>query len=251
MGLQGTRFEVRQYDPLDAFHDHDHHQIVLPIRGTLSMAVDDREGAVSDLHAAAVPARLAHGFAGSSDNAFLVVDITASAEERRFWSATGDKPFVRFDASLRGFCDTVMRDSRVLNGGGVRAEVVGSILVDALGGAIGLSSEIESGPLAKAVALIEARFAEPLTVQGIARAVGVSESQLYALFEEWLQTSPLRFVVQQRMARAALHLTDTRMPIAEIAHRVGYGDQSAFSRAFRRHWGETPAAYRRVRAGSA
>ena len=33
MGLQGTRFEVRQYDPLAAFHDHDHHQIVLPIRG--------------------------------------------------------------------------------------------------------------------------------------------------------------------------------------------------------------------------
>ena len=57
-----------------------------------------------------------------------------------------------------------------------------------------------------------------------------------------------QIVVQQRMARAALHLTDTRMPIAEIAHRVGYGDQSAFSRAFRRHWGETPAAYRRVRA---
>ena len=37
------------------------------------------------------------------------------------------------------------------------------------------------------------------------------------------------------------------------AHQVGYGDQSAFSRAFRRVWGETPAAYRRARkaAGSA
>ena len=83
MGLQATRFEVRRYDPLATFHAHDHHQIVLPIQGTLAMTVDDREGAVSDRHVAAIPAGQEHGFEGSSDNAFLVVDVPAGGEEHK------------------------------------------------------------------------------------------------------------------------------------------------------------------------
>lgn len=247
MGLQATRFEVRRYDPLATFHAHDHHQIVLPIQGTLAMTVDDRIGAVSDRHAAAIPAGQEHGFEGSSDNAFLVVDVPAGKDEHTLWSATGDMPFVRFEDSLRGFCETVMRDRQVLSGAGLRAEVAGAILVEALERSIGLSPQADSGPLAKAVAWIEARFADPLTVAGIAREVGVSESRLYALFEDSFHTSPQRFVVQRRMERAALFLIESRLSLAEIAHRVGYGDQSAFSRAFRRVWGETPAAYRRAR----
>ncbi len=251
MGLQDTRFEVRRYDPLAKFHTHDHHQIVLPIRGTLEMVVDDREGEVSDLRAAAIPAGQKHGFAGSADNAFLIVNLPSPMRtdeaEGALWSAAGDVPFVAFEESLRGFCETVMRDRRILNGPGVRADVAGTILVEALERAAGLSPKEAGGPLAKAVALIETHFADPLTVKGIAREVGISESRLYALFEDRFQAPPQRFVVQRRMERAALYLTESRLSIAEIAHRVGYGDQSAFSRAFRRVWGETPAAYRRAR----
>jgi len=247
MGLQGTRFEVRRYDPLATFHAHDHHQIVLPIHGALSMVVDDREGEVNDLHAAAIPVGQDHGFAGSSDNAFLIVDIPAEAGEGALWAAAGDMPFVQFEQSLRGFCETVIRDRRILNGSGVRAEVAGSILVEALGHTIGLSPKEQGDPLAKAVAFIEANSSESLTVRGIAREVGISESRLYALFEDNFHTSPQRFVVQCRMEWAALYLAESRLSIAEIAHRVGYGDQSAFTRAFRRVRGETPAAYRRAR----
>ena len=42
-------------------------------------------------------------------------------------------------------------------------------------------------------------------------------------------------------------LEESRLSIAEIAFRVGYGDQSAFSRAFQRQWGQPPADYRRAR----
>lgn len=48
------------------------------------------------------------------------------------------------------------------------------------------------------------------------------------------------------MERAALYLTESRLSLKEIAHRIGYGNQSAYSSAFHRVWGETPAAYRRA-----
>ena len=53
--FQTARFDVRRYDPSAVFHTHDHHQIVLPLQGTLAMVVDDRKGDVSGLCAAAIP----------------------------------------------------------------------------------------------------------------------------------------------------------------------------------------------------
>ena len=83
MSLQTTRFDVRRYETSAVFHTHDHRQIVLPIQGTLSMIVDDRKGDVSGLSAgvraevAAIPAGQEHGFSGSSENEFLIVDVPA------------------------------------------------------------------------------------------------------------------------------------------------------------------------------
>ncbi len=252
MSLQTTRFDVRRYETSAVFHTHEHHQIVLPIQGTLSMIVDDRKGDVSGLSGAAIPAGQEHGFSGSSENEFFIVDVPARRwpgfeNQTSLWSATGDMPFVRFEESLRGFCETVIRDSRIVHGSGVRAEVAGSIIVESLERSLGVSPQGESGPLAKAVAFIESRFADLLTVQAISREAGVSESRLYALFEDHFHISPQRFVVRRRMEMAGLLLSESQRPIAEIAHWVGYGDQSAFSRAFRRFWSETPAAYRRTR----
>lgn len=251
MTLRTTRFEVRRYQPAAIHHAHDHHQIVFPLRGTLAMDVDGRACDVTGLCAAAIPAGQEHGFAGSSDNAFLVVDVPSPAggvaEDAALWSAVGDRPFVSFGQDLRGFCETVMRDSRVLAGNGVRSEIAGAILVEALERAIGVDGSGAVASLARATAFIEAHLDTALPVRAIARHAGVSESALYALFDAHFRMPPKRFVAQRRMERAALLLSETRLPVAEIAQRVGYGDQSAFTRAFRRFFGETPAAYCRAK----
>jgi len=53
------------------------------------------------------------------------------------------------------------------------------------------------------------------------------------------------------MLEAARLLRFTELTIGEIAHRVGFDDQLYFSRAFKRHHGEPPMAYRaRVRGKS-
>lgn len=250
-----TRFALRRYEQVSEFHSHDHHQIVMPLEGVLAMTVDDRAGDVSDCRAAVVPAGQTHGFRGSVRNAFLIVDIPAQSQvsgdaQSTLWSAVGDLPFVTFEDSLRGFCDVVARDDQILHGASTRSEVAGGILVEALERSIGLSRGNRSRQLARAVAFVDAHYGDPISVAAIAQEAGLSESRLHALFEARLGLSPMRYVTRRRLEMAALLLEETPLSIAEIAHRVGYGDQSAFTRVFRREKGETPGAYRK-RVGSA
>jgi len=55
----------------------------------------------------------------------------------------------------------------------------------------------------------------------------------------------MRYLVQWRLQLAAVRLRDSARPTAQIAYELGYGSDAAFSRAFRRQFGVTPAAWRR------
>lgn len=55
------------------------------------------------------------------------------------------------------------------------------------------------------------------------------------------------YVARLRMQEAERLLLTTRLPVEEIARRVGYRKASAFAERFRAHTGMTPAAYRRQR----
>jgi AraC-like DNA-binding protein len=79
----------------------------------------------------------------------------------------------------------------------------------------------------------------------MAAAVNVSVSRLHALFREELDTSPKNWLREHRLARVREWLTSTDLPIAELALRAGFSEQSALTRAMRKASGLTPAAYRR------
>lgn len=249
MPLHSTRFDVRRYGRDVERHSHDHHQIVLPMQGVLDMEIGGAGGAVTSGRAAAVPAGRLHGFAGSRDNAFLIVDLPSAVQDENdlaLWSAAEDSPFVAFDPWLQGFCGFIAARSE--NGGfeGEQAEVAGRFVVEALTEGLGRRAEPLARPLARALSFIDRHHCAPITVASVAAAAGLSESRLHALFQTQLRLSPKRYIARQRLRSAARLLETTRLPIAEIALRVGYGDQSAFSRAFRREMGRSPGDYRRA-----
>lgn len=242
----GMRFSMRRYGAEAAHHAHAHHQIVLPLGGVMDMEVDGRHDVVRADRAAVLSAGQAHGFHATPDSAFLVLDVSAGADSGALWAAAGEAPFFAVEDCLRGFCAVVAQDDKILECAGIRVEVAGTMIVEALGRAAGLQPVRIAQPLARAVAFVDTHCGDPLTVSAIARAAGVSESRLHALFETQFGQSPMRYVAARRMARAALLLEETDLSVAEIAFRTGYGDQTAFTRAFRRATGTTPAAHRRA-----
>ena len=101
-----------------------------------------------------------------------------------------------------------------------------------------------------ALAAIQRDPARSWTLDELAASALVSRSTLIAAFRDTLNCSPGEFIRRLRIAKAAQRLNDTRLPIEEIAHQVGYRSVSAFSKTFKDTVGESPGRYRERRTTS-
>ncbi|HMO10893.1 MAG TPA: helix-turn-helix transcriptional regulator, partial [Actinotalea sp.] len=72
----------------------------------------------------------------------------------------------------------------------------------------------------------------------------VSRSALGARFRDVLGLPPMQYVARWRVHRAQDLLASTDLGVAAVARRVGYDAEEAFSRAFKRGTGLSPAAWR-------
>jgi len=108
-------------------------------------------------------------------------------------------------------------------------------------------SRLRAARLREAIAVIEARFAEPaLSTDMVARAVGLSRRYLNTLLLESSHTFAER-VLELRLQRACAMLADVRkdaMKISDIALAAGFNDVSYFNRRFRVRFGASPTQYR-------
>lgn len=99
-------------------------------------------------------------------------------------------------------------------------------------------------PVDKAVEHLRATSPRRTSLTALAALVGLSTSQLGALFRQQLGVSPLQYQVQIRMAKARELLDNSDLPIAAIARACGYNDALYFTRQFTRTHGLAPSGYR-------
>ncbi|MGH7143047.1 MAG: helix-turn-helix domain-containing protein [Planctomycetota bacterium] len=98
--------------------------------------------------------------------------------------------------------------------------------------------------LQRAVMLIEQRLAEPLRVDALAAAAGISQNHLIRLFQARFGTSVVGYLRRQRTERARYLLTASTQPIKAIAQQVGIPDLHLFNKVIRRELGHSPRAVR-------
>lgn len=101
-------------------------------------------------------------------------------------------------------------------------------------------------PIDSALQFIEDNLDRPLTLEDIAAHAGVSIPHLTRIFKQTTGESVIERLINLRMDRAAVLLTEIDAPLPVIARHVGINDVSYFCRRFRRHFGATPMAYRRA-----
>jgi AraC-like DNA-binding protein len=95
-----------------------------------------------------------------------------------------------------------------------------------------------------ALARLHADPAHDWTIAELARAVPTSRTVLLDRFADLLGQPPIRYLTTWRLSLASGLLLTTTLSIGEIAARVGYGSEEAFSRAFKRELGTPPAHWR-------
>ncbi|MFJ8696345.1 AraC family transcriptional regulator [Streptomyces roseolilacinus] len=98
--------------------------------------------------------------------------------------------------------------------------------------------------ISRAMVMIATRFAEPWTIESLAREVGMSRSAFTAAFRELVGEAPARHLTGRRMQEAARLLCETSLPQSAVPQRVGYQSAVGFHLAFRKWFGKTPGEYR-------
>ena len=98
----------------------------------------------------------------------------------------------------------------------------------------------------RALARLHERLAYPWTLEELAGAVGASRSTLAERFTHFVGQPPMQYLTQWRMQVAARLLADGAMKVSAVACEVGYASEAAFSRAFAKVAGSSPAHWRRA-----
>lgn len=110
-----------------------------------------------------------------------------------------------------------------------------------LGGGADPHGALDFSPV---IDLINSQPGRQISLADMAAHMNMSVSHFRALFAAEMDVSPGRYLAQVRYAYATRLLRETRLPIKEIARRVGYDEVSHFYRFFSVHSDLTPMAYR-------
>jgi transcriptional regulator GlxA family with amidase domain len=104
----------------------------------------------------------------------------------------------------------------------------------------------DGGSLERTMRWLRDRIGDPLTISDIAHHAGMSRRTLNRRFREQTGTTPIQWLLRQRVHHAQGLLETTQLSIEEIARHCGFGTAVAMRQHFARHVRTSPLAYRRA-----
>jgi transcriptional regulator GlxA family with amidase domain len=99
--------------------------------------------------------------------------------------------------------------------------------------------------------LMDQHIEDPLPLDEIAAAAGLSRRQIERLFKQHLGKAPKRYYLRVRLKRARELLLQTSMPILDVGVACGFRSSHHFSKCYRGEFGHPPSAERHAAAGEA
>lgn len=109
---------------------------------------------------------------------------------------------------------------------------------------IGWLKALADPALAQAIGYMHAQPDAPWTVASLAEQIGLSRSSFAEKFTAMTGVSPMQYLTEWRMHCAQRMMVDKTLNLTEIAERVGYQSEAAFSKAFKREVGVAPGSFR-------
>lgn len=127
-----------------------------------------------------------------------------------------------------------------------RAYELGTLLMEYATGLPKGSSQHESSPaVAAARSYCDQHLSDPIGVDDLAAAAGLSRYHFSRLFTNSVGISPGQYIARRRLDTSVSLLQHTVLSIKEIAMRCGFGDSNYFCRVFRKAYGVSPGTFRR------
>lgn len=96
------------------------------------------------------------------------------------------------------------------------------------------------------LSFVEHSYMKPITLTEMAQVSGMSTSYFSVLFREFFRQTPIDYLNSYRIERAGLLLTNSDLPVSEVAYRCGFNDCPYFVNVFKKYKNITPKKYRNL-----
>lgn len=240
---------LRHYSHELLSHSHDHAQLVFGLSGLLDFEVAGRGSQVTHQTLAVVPRDAQHACGSRNGSQCLVLDVPA---ERWLQQQLGEhlaathrlleKPAAVSLNLAQSQLVCWLAVSPINDP--VIAQQGAALLLACLASGQQPAHEQRGLPLSALDAYIDQHAAYPLQVSDLARLAGLSTARFHVRFLSEKGQTPMEYVRQRRLQLARQLLQNTTLAIGEIAARVGYSSQSAFTVALSKHCGMSARALR-------
>lgn len=232
-----ARLSIRSYTFVSHTHSHDHHQLVLPLVGSVYIDAGRHEGRAAPGQCIITLAGDEHSFVPDKGSCFLVVDL----DELPANLSQLQGPFVRISKSMQAFCFFAQQQLEQSVSPALEAKI-GDWFVQLIGEQTFLPSI--DPRIARVTEYLEKDLSLSPSLAELASVAGLSISQLKTLFKNETTKTAGQYLLTLRMDKARALLIHTDYPVGLIANLVGYQDLSAFSHRFASNFGYPPSKLR-------
>jgi AraC-like DNA-binding protein len=239
-------------------HRHEHHQIVVGVRGEADLSIDGTGAHLDTWRACLVPTEARHDFCGDLQNHVLVINLdpfipplaTPEHADYERLAPLFERPrtFV-LDNRLQGLVQFAAGEfDRSPDNEGMKRHL-GAGILHCMAERVNEDRAFRANRHVINPDMLRRYIMENLqrkiTVNDLAGIACLSVSRFHEMFREVTGITPHRFLIQTRLDQAVQLLSGTSLSISEVSFRTGFSSQSALTNALRKHKGITPA---RVRA---
>lgn len=234
-------------------HDHEHHQVVLGVRGEAELSVDGSGSHLDTWKACLVPTEARHDYCGDHQNHVLVINLdplspvlnTAAHADYERMVRLFEKPrTVQMDNRLQGLVQFAAGEfDRAPDNTALQQHLSASILycmADRISDRNPPMPSRHSLSPATIRRYIMDNLHHKITVQDLAKVACLSVSRFHDVFREVSGITPHQFLLQTRLDQAVSLLTTTSLSVSEISYRTGFSSQSALTNALKKYKGTTP-----------
>ena len=239
---------LRQYTRDLIVHSHEHAQLVFGLSGALDFEVAGQGCQVLSHSLAVVPPSAHHACASPAGSHCAVLDVPAGSWLQQRLGVHADAGRRLLERPGRVLLNPAQ--SQLVNW--LAASPINDEVIAQQGAALLLASLSSSQPAPQAglpLTLIDAHItrhcAHPLQVADLARLCGLSTARFHARFLAETGQTPMDHVRSRRLQLGRELLLSSNLAVGDVAARVGYASQSAFTAALSRQLGSTPRQLRR------
>ncbi len=251
MPLLSTRIRTQALTNSCLNHEHDYHQLVLAHRGSAEFEVTGQGGQVDLFHGCLVPSNEIHFYQGLGDNRHIILDVPLNTVSGPTQELFEKARYFKVDTSMRYLLSYMYNEVETWSYYPEAADGVVNTFLASLHqrGTHHTSLNYVSQSRIDMIALddyIHDHIHESLSTSRLAAFCNVSTGHFHDLFRQVSGKTPGQYLFEARMKYARQLILSTRLPLIQVAEKVGFASQSALTHAYRRCYAQPPGQERRA-----